>query len=166
MRRVILSAGSLLMVAGLVIVFAAGCSGRKGPKLYPVKGMIYINGQPAKDVNVMFTPVTPFEDGLLLSPAAATDDDGSFRLTSFDPEDGAPAGEYLVTVIYPMSRFNKNLNGIDRLKGKYSDPKTSGLKATIEPKPNDLPAIQLKAELMPQQTAADAMKNWKKNRER
>ena len=166
MRRIILTAGSLLVAGLLVIMFAAGCSGRKGPKLYPVKGMIYINGQPAKDVNVMFTPVTPFEDGLLLSPAGATDDDGSFRLTSFDADDGAPAGEYLVTVIYPMSRFNKNLNGIDRLKGKYSNPKSSGLKATIEPKANDLPPIQLKAELLPQQSVADAMKNWKKNRER
>jgi len=165
MLRKVINAGSLL-VAGLLIVSIAGCGGRKGPKLYSVKGMIYINGEPAKDVNVMFTPVTPFEDGLLLSPAAATDEDGSFRLTSFDPDDGAPAGEYQVTVTFPMSRFNKNLSGIDRLKGKFSDPKTSGLKATVEPKSNNLPAFQLKAELLPQQSAQSAAKNWKKNRER
>jgi len=166
MSKVSIGAGARLVAAGALVLLMAGC-GHKGPKLYPVKGSVFINGEPAKDVNIMFTPVAPPEDGgTPLSPAAATEEDGSFRLMSFEPDDGAPAGEYQVTISFPMSRFNKNLNGIDRLKGKYSNPKTSGLTATVEPKSNTLPAFNLKADLLPMQSAADAMKNWKKNRER
>ena len=87
-----------LLAAGALVMLAAGC-GKKGPVLYPVKGVVRINGEPAKDVNVMFTPVGPLE-GVTepLSPAGVTGEDGSFRLMSFKPGDGAPAGEYRVTV--------------------------------------------------------------------
>ena len=118
-----------------------------------------INGEPAKDVNVMFTPVAPIA-GVTepLSPAAVTGEDGSFRLMSFKPGDGAPAGDYRVTVIYPMNRFSKYLSGIDRLQGKFANPKTSGLTARVEPKSNDLPSFDLKADVLPQQSVADPVK--------
>jgi hypothetical protein len=88
----------------------------------------------------MFTPVAPPSGGATpLSPAAVTGEDGSFRLMSFKPGDGAPAGDYQVTIIYPMDRFNKHLSGIDRLKGKFANPKTSGLAAKVEPKNNEQP---------------------------
>jgi hypothetical protein len=167
MCKVTWRAGSHLLTASALVALIFGCGGRKGPTLYPVKGTVYINGEPAKDVNIMFTPVAPPADGETpLSPSAVTEDDGSFRLMSFDPDDGAPAGDYQVTIIYPMSRFNKNMNGIDRLKGKFSNPKTSQLTAKVEPKRNDLPAFNLKAELLPQQSAAAGKANWKKNRDR
>jgi hypothetical protein len=86
---------------------------------------------------------------------------------SFEPDDGAPAGDYQVTIIFPMNRYNKNQSGIDRLKGKFSDPKTSGLTATIEPKANELKPFNLKAEVMQMQKApAAGMKMYKKNRDR
>jgi predicted small lipoprotein YifL len=154
MLKTLLRAGGLL-AAGALVALVSGC-GKKGPVLYPVKGSVRINGEPAKEVNVMFTPVTPIE-GIteLLSPAAVTEEDGSFRLMSFKPGDGAPAGDYQVTVIYPMNRFSKYLSGIDRLRGKFADPKTSGLTAKVEPKSNDLPPFDLKADVMPLQTHID-----------
>ena len=140
-----------------------------GVKLYPVRGTVYINGSPASDVNVMFTRTEPIEGfSTPLSPSGVTDDDGTFRLMSFDPDDGAPEGDYQVTIIYPMNRFNKNLSGIDRLKGKFANPKSSGVTAKIEPKVNNLAPFDLKAEVMPlpQNTGTAGKPAYKKNRER
>ena len=165
MFKTFLRAGGLLLAAGALVALVSGCGG-DGPRLYPVKGVVRINGEPAKDVNVVFTPVAPPE-GLdaPLSPAAVTGKDGSFRLMSFKPGDGAPAGDYLVTVIYPMNRFSKHLSGIDRLRGKFANPKTSGLTAKVELKSNDLPPFDLKAEVLPLQTVVDPVKLRKKERE-
>jgi hypothetical protein len=149
MLRIVLRAGGLLLAAGSMVVLVSAC-GSKGPRLYPVKGSVRINGEPAKDVNIVFTPVALPEGGATpLSPAAVTEEGGSFRLMSFKPGDGAPAGDYQVTVIFPMNRFNKHQSGIDRLRGKFANPKTSGLTAKVEPTSNDLPPFDLKADVMP-----------------
>jgi hypothetical protein len=151
-----LHAGGRLLAAGALVALVSSCGGTRGPKLYPVKGSVRINGEPAKDVNVVFTPVAPSGGGATpLSPAAVTGEDGSFRLMSFKPGDGAPAGDYQVTVIYPMNRFSKYLAGTDRLKRKFANPKTSGLTAKVEPKSNDLPPFDLKADVLPLQTRVD-----------
>jgi len=116
-------------------------------------------------VNITFTPTTPPEGGATpLSPTAVTGEDGRFRLLSFKPGDGAPAGDYLVTIIYPMDRFNKHLSGIDRLKGKFADPLKSGLTAKVEAKPNDLPPFDLKAEVLPKVDVKDPLALWKKEK--
>src|SRR4051812_11018169 len=129
-----LLAGGRLLAAGALVVLVSAC-GNRGPRLYPVKGSVRINGEPAKDVNVAFIPASLPEGGATpLSPAAVTGEDGSFRLMSFKPGDGALPGDYRVIVIYPMNRFNKHLSGIDRLRGKFADPKRSGLTAKLEPK--------------------------------
>jgi len=155
MLKHFLLAGGRVLAAGALIALVSAC-GKRGIPLYPVKGSVRINGEPAKDVNVMFTPVAAPQGGATpLSPAAVTGEDGSFRLMSFKPGDGAPAGDYQVTIIYPMNRFNKHLSGIDRLKGKFADPKKSGLTAKVEPKSNDLPPFELKAEVLPEQTKID-----------
>src|SRR5258707_3086026 len=129
MFKTLLRAGGLLLAAGALFAPVSGCGG-DGPRLYPVKGVVRINGEPAKDVNVVFTPVAAPEGGATpLSPSAVTGEDGSFRLMSIKPGDGAPAGEYQVTIIYPMKRFNKHLSGIDPLKGKIAEPQKSRLTA-------------------------------------
>jgi hypothetical protein len=158
-------ASVLLPVAGVLAALVSGC-GDKGPRLYPVKGMVRLNGEPAKDVNIMFTPVTlPEGDATPLSPAAVTDEEGRFQLMSFKPGDGAPAGDYKVTIIYPMNRYNKHLSGIDRLKGKFADPKTSGLTAKVEPTSNDLPPFDLKADVLPLQTSVPPGKTGNQDRD-
>jgi hypothetical protein len=165
MFKTLLRAGGCLLAAGALVALASGCGGNKGPRLYPVKGVVRINGEPAQGVNVMFTPVAPPEGGATpLSPAAVTGEDGSFRLMSFKPGDGAPAGDYRVTVIFPMNRFNKHLSGIDRLKGRFANPKTSRLTAKVELKSNDLPPFDLKANVLPLQTSLDPVKLRKKSR--
>lgn len=167
MSRTSLYAGGRLLAAGALVSLALGCSGKKGPVLYQVKGSVRINGEPAEGVDISFTPVAPIE-GLdrPLAPLGITGKDGTFRLMSFKPGDGAPAGEYQVSITYPMSHFNKWLSGVDRLKGKFADPKTAGLTAKVEPKSNELPPFELKADVLPAQSVAEMKSKLKETRKK
>jgi hypothetical protein len=78
--------------------------------------------------------------------------EGSFTLQTHDPQllptpvEGAPAGEYLVTVkwVPPDYAAQRNVSTPpDKLQGRYSDPQTSGLRVTVKAEPNDLPAFRL-----------------------
>src|SRR5687767_10889460 len=82
----------------------AGC-GPSDPGLkpvYPVQGSLFVKGKPAKGAVVMFHPL-PLETGrpTALRSRGTVGDDGSFRLTTYNTDDGAPAGEYVVTVYWP-----------------------------------------------------------------
>src|SRR5438477_1135804 len=65
--------------------------------LYTVRGKVLVDGQPAAGAVVHFHPATPSEKNKLY-PAAKVEADGSFALTTFENKDGAPPGEYLVTI--------------------------------------------------------------------
>src|SRR5262249_18005716 len=89
-------------------------------------------------------------DSRVLRPSAVVKGDGSFALQSYDPQtcptpkDGAPASEYLVTVSWLPPDYAQYRNVLpDKLQGRYSDPNTSGLRATVKEEPNELPAFQL-----------------------
>ena len=110
------------------------------PPVYPVRGELLVNGQPAAGAVVTFHPVggsTP--DGV--KPQATVGADGTFRPNSFDLQDGAPVGEYALTVFWPGGRGHI---GPDRLKGRYGDPARPVLKVTVRPGDNVIEPIRLK----------------------
>jgi hypothetical protein len=67
-------------------------------------------------------------------------------LRSYEPDDGAPAGEFKVTVVWPESP-PPNASGVfevrDRLRGRYANPKTTELTATVEEGGGALPPFEL-----------------------
>jgi hypothetical protein len=128
----------------------AGCGQDDGRvAVYPVSGKILVRGQPAVGAQVVFYPAsTEIQGPGMPIPAAETDADGEFQLRSFEPEDGAPAGKFDVTVIWrepiPPNVDQEMYQPKDRLAGRYSDPKTSGLTATVEEGGGELPPFELK----------------------
>ncbi len=80
----------------LAVVAGAGCGGRSDKvPLYPVEGSVRVAGQPASGARLMFHP----EDGLATPvPFAVTGPDGQFQVTTYSLGDGAPAGDYVVTL--------------------------------------------------------------------
>jgi len=77
-----------------------GCGGTKsrGLKVEYVEGVVTLDGQPVPGASVIFHPVTP---GGLTEPAGGyTNANGVYKLSSTngDPERGAVAGDYVVTV--------------------------------------------------------------------
>jgi hypothetical protein len=67
-------------------------------------------------------------------------------LSSYEPDDGAPAGEFKVTVVW-QEPPPPNAVGVfaqkDRLRGRYTNPQTSTLTARVEQGGGELPPFQL-----------------------
>jgi hypothetical protein len=136
-----LSAGALL---------SASCGGPGGPKAYPVQGRVFHKGQPAAGARVVFHPKSTV-DPQAPRPYGTVRPDGSFNLTTYKPDDGAPAGDYHVTVIWPNASGRKKSGGAvpdlannDRLKGEYSSPARSPFQARVVEGKNELEAFDLR----------------------
>ncbi|HVL14005.1 MAG TPA: hypothetical protein VM529_15660 [Gemmata sp.] len=99
-----------------------------------------MNGKPAVGAFVLFIPALESANSPDPRPRATVGDDGSFRLSTYGTEDGAPAGDYLVTVTWPLDGRDDE----DKLQGRYRDRAKSGLKATVKEGSNDIPAFKLK----------------------
>jgi hypothetical protein len=89
--------------AVVVALVAVGCGesggGNATPKLevkptVAARGVVKFKGQPLKDASVTFLPL----DGKTVAARGKTDGVGSFVLTTYAKEDGAPVGKYKVLV--------------------------------------------------------------------
>src|SRR5262245_58775070 len=124
------------LIAGLALLTTA-CGGKTGQKaVYPVKGQVLVDGKPASHATVIFHPVG--ESGPeVVKPRAQVDAEGKFALSTYGARDGAPAGEYAVTVEWWLSPGVGTPRGsdqapINRLPVRYARTASSGLKATID----------------------------------
>jgi hypothetical protein len=144
------SSGRRRLVALLSLSLALlvpACS-KGGPKVYPVRGQVLVEGRPAARATITFHPVGGAAEGL--RPSAQTDEQGYFRLTSYAGGDGAPEGEYAVTVTWFRAFAARNLSEGDEntrnlLPPRYANPATSQLKATVTKDTNELPPFQVRA---------------------
>src|SRR5947209_5994423 len=85
-----------------VLPAAAACASCSGgcASLNPVQGKILYKGQPLKGAVLTFHPKGGGKNITVDPPIGTSGEDGSFRLTTGNKE-GAPAGEYVVTLICP-----------------------------------------------------------------
>jgi hypothetical protein len=81
---------------GMALIVVLGCGDDTGiGKRYPVSGRVTLKGEPLKEGRITFQPADP-EKG---RPAAGEiQPDGTYRLTTLTPGDGALPGQYKVTV--------------------------------------------------------------------
>jgi hypothetical protein len=111
---------------------------------YPASGQLLINGKPAKDAVLTFY-LDGYKGDRTILPQGWTDENGHFVLSTYKQGDGAPAGDYKVSVRWPTTRKGFGM-GPDALQGKYSDQNASGLVAHIEKGTNELKPFELTAE--------------------
>lgn len=135
-----------LLAATLLAVALAGCSREGRPKTSPVSGKAVVNGKAVEGLSLTFHPLD--QPNNTVPGTARTRADGSFEVTSFLPGDGAPPGEYVVTVTWP-DRYATNPGGQeypvgDRLGGAYSRKDGTPLKVTIREGENRLDPFDLK----------------------
>jgi hypothetical protein len=89
----IISVAATIVTAGLAVTLS-GCGGASGrPVTFPVSGKVTLNGEPVEGAQVSF-----FTEGSSRAAAGTTDADGAYRLTTFDTNDGAIAGDHSVTI--------------------------------------------------------------------
>lgn len=144
--RMFIGRMTLCAIIGTAILSGMACKKSDGRlKVYPTKGQILIHGNPEKDVLIYLWPSGTRDKQLhAYCPNGQTDENGNFTLSTYDSNDGAPEGDYTVTLEWPI-RFNTLTNQWegDRLKGAYSNQASSQLQAKIEAKPNELPIIRV-----------------------
>ena len=77
---------------------AFGCGARRVP-CHPVKGQVTFRDRPAAGALVIFHPVDgSAPPAIPAKPSGRVGDDGSFTLSTYGEGDGAPAGQYRITV--------------------------------------------------------------------
>jgi hypothetical protein len=138
---------ALRLAAAIACLVAAGCGGEAddGPPVHPVSGTIFVDGAPAAGAEVVFHPLARPPAGSP-TPTAVVGAEGKFRPSTRLAHDGAPAGDYALTVVYPAPAKladDDGGGGTDRLKGRYGTPARTPLKATIKPGDNVLDPIEI-----------------------
>jgi hypothetical protein len=126
-------------------VLASSC-GDGQVKVYPVHGKVVDEkGKPAAGAQVFFHPVSP-PGGNVEAVVGTTDDSGVYRLTTYTAGDGAPAGQYVVTVCwYEPKKSPFGPPPKDILCGKYASRETSPFKFAVEPTAgNEMPLITVR----------------------
>lgn len=137
------------LVTGLLLLaatafLAAGCSNKETRKpVFPVHGRVLFDGKPTPHALVLFHPLGT-EDKDAVRPRGQVGPDGTFTLTTYESGDGAPAGDYRVTVELWLSAGKGDEGPTSRLPARYGNPKTSGLTATVDAGPTELQPFQLK----------------------
>lgn len=133
------------LLSVLCLAAFAGCSGGMPiPRTVPVKGSVTSKGKPAPGMRVKFHP--QFDIGAVkLIPYGETGAEGTFTLNTGQIGNGAPVGDYIVTIEKP--RASSDAGGleieVDDLKGKYSDPAKSQFKVTLQSGENVLPPFDI-----------------------
>src|SRR5438552_412895 len=84
-----------ILLLALVLAGGVGCSRKQ--TCYPVRGRVLYKGQPVAGAFVIFYPKQD-TGSTTITAAGTTDAEGWFFLSTFDSDDGAPAGEYDVTI--------------------------------------------------------------------
>ena len=139
----------IIYLAGLICVTAIGCNSHRGPwetrPVFPVEGQVLIQGKAEEGVEVTFRSTDSTQQS---RPHAVTDAEGKFRLRTNQDGDGAPAGEYVVTLYWPELSGKDLANAAhappDRLGQRFLDPKKSPLRATVAEEPTVLPPFEIK----------------------
>jgi hypothetical protein len=133
----------------LLSLFVLGCgSDDKRLPVHPARGQILYAGKSIPHAQITFHPLdTSKKDAP--RPHATVAKDGTFALTTYNGDDGAPAGEYAVTVEWWLTDAKRGTQEGDsapptnRLPKRYASVSTSKLHVTIQEGDNELPIIQL-----------------------
>jgi hypothetical protein len=125
----------------LLLISLIGCRADQRKPVTPVQGQLLVDGAPAAHAIVVFHPVAGSGDDI--RPTGTVDEEGNFKLTTYTPDDGAPEGEYLVSVTwYRAKKAGNDYTTVNRLPDRYARPDTSRLRATVK-RDGDTPVIRI-----------------------
>ncbi|MCI0360017.1 MAG: hypothetical protein L0211_16190, partial [Planctomycetaceae bacterium] len=103
--RLILSLCPVILAAGCALLAASGCSFtspvyENQKPVHPVRGSVTVGGAPAASAFVLFVPLNEPAEPVDPRPRAEVKEDGTFAISTYGSEDGAPVGEYIVTIVW------------------------------------------------------------------
>lgn len=112
--------------------------------VFPVSGKVAFNGEVPDGALVVFHPTNAVEKAP--RPSAKVKQDGTFTVTTYDGDDGAPAGDYRVTIQwFKLVKKGADVSaGPNVLPAQYSAPERSPWKVTVAESRNDLNSYEIK----------------------
>jgi hypothetical protein len=127
----------------------ASCSAAPGGDhpAYPTKGKVLVNGKPAAGACVKFFHSGDWDKEKVIVPSGWTNAEGQFVLSTYSQDDGAPEGDYRVTVEWPAYRRGREW-GPDKLSGKYDMKSETHLVARIEKDTGELKPFELEGKVI------------------
>ncbi len=137
-----------LIVVGQISMSIAGCTeSPTGPLCFPTQGKILYDSKPLAEAMVTFHPLELIpEENNYQRPISVTEADGTFHLSTLGVRDGAPAGEYAITVELRELRMDGDTlvrDGKNLLPARYKDPAQSHLKYRVIEGDNEVPTLEL-----------------------
>ena len=154
-------------VSALIVAAVSGCGGNG---TVPINPLFLYDGQPLADASVAFVRTTG-EKGR--GSFGTTEKDGRAKMTTYQPNDGVPPGQYQIVVIKPpanamtfeptaeemkdpkiIARMSSMQDSVPKGPGKrvrttipevYSDPGTTPLTCTVTKSTSDF-TFELKSE--------------------
>jgi hypothetical protein len=135
-----------LLDAAIAAIALTGCADAKPEQVpvFPATGKITFKGEPTVGAVIGLHAKTPPTEQYP-APRASVGVDGSFKITTYAGGDGAPEGDYTVTVLWykPIKNGNDLMSGPNVIPAKYTKPETSDLEVKIVAGENILPPLQL-----------------------
>ena len=127
----------------LLLLGTLSCGNSKDRQtVYPVRGQVFVQGKPATGALVLFHPVND-PDTQTPRPHGQVDQDGAFVLSTYEARDGAPAGDYVVTIDWRQAIPGRSGGGPSLLPPVYGTSKQSPLRATVKAESNNLTPFQI-----------------------
>lgn len=136
-----------------------GCSRHSSPPipLIPVTGTVLSQGKGVPGVQLVLvaadaSPSNPTDELTNYYPHGVTDAAGRFELSTFVAGDGAPLGNWIVTMTWPDERVPAAVKEQllasgdqlpDRLRGRYASRERSKFKVKITESPTTLPTLHI-----------------------
>ena len=122
-------------VAAICCLLLCSCGKREPYRkdTYPVTGEVYVDAQPAAELQVYCHSVAGIDAMDPTVSSALTDKTGKFEISTYESADGVPEGEYVLTFTWKeYSPITGGYDGKDKLDGRYSNPKQSRFRFKVE----------------------------------
>jgi len=122
-----------LLLLFFTTLWGCGDSGRI--PVYPVRGKVTLDGQPAVGAFVKFKIINGTEQTKWMMPQGTTDEDGAFRLDTYEMGDGAPEGNYNVFINWPTPEDGVETTApesLDFIREKYANREDPQLQAEVK----------------------------------
>jgi hypothetical protein len=139
-------------------MLASGCGERQPTRreVVPTFGRLSFDGAPAAGAMVFLHPADDAgkkADWSAGYPRATIGPEGDFHMTTYETQDGAPPGKYVMVVTWSGLTLANQADeaetrgdreaGEDRLDGRFADPATSKIQLNVAGPRADLGHIQL-----------------------
>jgi hypothetical protein len=110
-----------------------------------VHGTVLLDGKPLAEAMVVLHPSAP-QSGSQQRPIGYSDQSGHFALTTWRSSDGAPTGDYTITVeLRAPRKVGEEMirDGRNLLPDRYAHASSSPLRCKVEEKSNELAPIRV-----------------------